>query len=505
MTGQNIFDVLAADAEITPAAGTAQLVIAALIGIALIVVLIVVFKLHPFLALTLGSLAVGAVATMPMADTLASFIAGVGTTVAGVGVLIALGAMFGKLLADSGGADELVDTIVSKASRRMLPWAMALIGAVIGLPMFFEIGLVLLMPVIYLVAKRANLSLITVGLPTLAGLSAMHGFVPPHPGPLIAIDALNASVGLTLGLGILVAIPAIIVAGPLFTRLADQWVDVRPGMISPVASPDIATPVAAAGGAEARSAGTEHGSDPARTPTGGRSDDDVSSVPPDGARRPAFGVTLATVLLPVVLMMAKAVVDLWADEGSVSYKVIDFIGTPLIALLIAVIVAMFTLGVSSGMGREQLSNTMSEALPPIAGIILIVGAGGGFKQVLIDTGIGEVIADFVTDSGLSLTLVAWCVAVLIRLATGSATVATITAAGIMAPLAQGLDQGEVSLLVLAIGAGSLFFSHVNDAGFWLIKEYFGMSVGQTIKTWSIMETVLSVTGLVIVMVFGIFI
>ena len=502
MTGNAIFDLLAAvDEEITPAAGTAQLVLAALLGIALIVVLIVVFKLHPFLALTLGSLTVGAVATMPMADTLVSFSAGVGTTVAGVGVLIALGAMFGKLLADSGGADELVDTIVGRSSRRMLPWTMALIGAIIGLPMFFEIGLVLLMPVIYLVAKRANLSLITVGLPTLAGLSAMHGFVPPHPGPLVAIDALDASVGLTLALGIIVAIPSVIVAGPLFARLAGRWVDVRPSATAPVA-----TAVGSAGEVQSLYVDTEHGSD-SRVAPGGDSGDEGSSRLPhqDVGRRPAFGVTLATVLLPVVLMMAKAIVDLVLDEGTMAYKVIDFIGTPLIALLLAVLVAMFTLGVSSGMGRDELSATMSEALPPIAGIILIVGAGGGFKQVLIDTGIGGVIADFVTESGLSLTIVAWCVAVLIRLATGSATVATITAAGIMAPLAQGLSQGEISLIVLAIGAGSVFFSHVNDAGFWLIKEYFGMSVGQTIKTWSIMETILSVMGLITVLALGLFI
>ncbi|MBW9205542.1 GntP family permease [Mumia sp. zg.B53] len=447
----------------TPAAGTAQLVTAALIGIGLIVVLIVWLKVHPFLALTLGSLTVGAVATMPLADTLESFTAGVGSTVAGVGVLIALGAMFGKLLADSGGADQIVDTIVGRASPRMLPWAMATIGAIIGLPMFFEIGLVLLMPVIYLVARRTGLSLITVGLPTLAGLSAMHGFVPPHPGPLAAIDVLSAEVGLTLGLGILVAIPTIVVAGPLFTRLAERWV----------------------GEVHAEGAQFE------------------ASRDTEGARRPSFAVTLATVLLPVVLMMAKAVADLLLDEDGLPYAFMDFVGEPLVALLVAVLVAIFTLGVGSGMDRDGISASIGASLPPIAGIILIVGAGGGFKQVLIDTGIAEVIADFVTDSGISVLLVAWLVAVLIRLATGSATVATITAAGIMVPLTEGMAQGDVSLLVLAIGAGSVFFSHVNDAGFWLIKEYFGMSVGQTIKSWSLMETVLSVSGLVVVLLLNV--
>ncbi len=453
----DLFGLLSAQDEIVPAAGTGQLVLAAVLGIALIVTLIVWLDVHPFLALTLGSLAVGAIATMPMVDVLASFTAGVGATVSGVGVLIALGAMFGKLLADSGGADEIVDTIVRHASPRMLPWAMAGIGALIGLPMFFEIGLVLLMPVIYLVARRSGQSLIAIGLPTLAGLSAMHGFVPPHPGPLVAIDSLGADVGVTLALGIVVAVPTVVIAGPLFTKVAQRWVYV----------------------------GAEH--------------NPFEAIRDTRHRRPSFAVTVFTVLLPVVLMMARALVELWVDEDLLLYKVLDFLGTPLIALLLAVLVAIFTLGVTSGMGKKDVNRTLSESLPPIAGIILIVGAGGGFKQVLVDSGIGQVIADFVTDTGLSVLVVAWLVAVLIRLATGSATVATVTAAGIIAPLVTGMDTTETSLVVLAIGAGSVFFSHVNDAGFWLIKEYFGMTVGQTIRTWSLMETVLSVSGLVFVL------
>ena len=219
--------ILAADTELAePVAAGWQLVLAALAGIALIVVLITVAKLHPFLALIFGGMTVGLVAQGPksIGDVLESFATGFGTTAAGVGILIALGAMFAKLLADSGGADEIVDTIVGHASPRALPWAMALVGSIIGLPMFFEIGLVLLMPVIYLVAKRSGLSLITVGIPALAGLSAMHGLVPPHPGPLTAIDLLGADLGITLALGVAVAIPTVIVAGPLFGKLAGRWV-----------------------------------------------------------------------------------------------------------------------------------------------------------------------------------------------------------------------------------------------------------------------------------------
>jgi len=437
-------------------AGTGQLITAALVGIAVLVVLITFFKLHPFLALILGSLTVGAIAGRNMLDVVGSFSTGVGDTVKGVGVLIALGAMFGKLLADSGGADQIVDTIVGKSSPRMLPWSMAAIGAIIGLPMFFEIGLVLLMPVIFLVAKRAERSIIALGIPALAGLSAMHGFVPPHPGPLAAIDAVDADLGRTLALGILVAIPTIVVAGPLFARFAERWVPVPAGDLY-----------------------------------------DASTEKRD--TRPSFGITLATVLLPVVLMMGKAHSDIALDEGTGARKTLDFIGEPFVALLISVVVAIFTLGRASGMDKDDISDVLNKSLPPIAGILLIVGAGGGFKQTLIDTGIAEVVADFVKDSGVSVMLLAWLVAVLIRVATGSATVATITAAGIMSPIAQDLGSTEVSLLVLAIGAGSVFFSHVNDAGFWLVKEFFGLSVVQTIKSWSIMETVLSVTGLVVVL------
>jgi GntP family gluconate:H+ symporter len=446
----------AAPEPVKAVAGTGQLVTAALVGIVVIVLLITVVKLHPFLGLTIGSLLVGAIAGRALADILASYTAGVGSTVASVGTLIALGAMFGKLLADSGGADQIVDTIVGHSTPRTLPWAMALIGAIIGLPMFFEIGLVLVIPVVFLVAKRSQQSIVALGIPALAGLSAMHGFVPPHPGPLTAVGLLDADLGLTLGLGILVAIPAIIISGPLFARLAARWVDVP--------APD------------------------------------TFNAPEQREQRPSFPITLAAVLLPVVLMLGKTVADAVSPDskGNVA-KGLDFIGEPLVALLIAVVFAMVVLGRGGGMSRDEVMSTVEKGLPPIAGIVFIVAAGGGFKQTLIDTGIASVVANWVEDSGFSILLLAWLVAVFIRLATGSATVATVTAAGIIAPIAAQQSTSEVSLLVLAIGAGSLFFSHVNDAGFWLVKEYFGLSVGQTIKTWSLMETVLSVTGLVVVL------
>ncbi|KQZ67168.1 GntP family permease [Nocardioides sp. Root151] len=464
----NLILPLATDDIIEPVASSGQLMAATGLGIAVIVVLITWAKLHPFLSLTFGGLTVGIVAGVPLADGIASFTKGFGETTAGVGTLIALGAIFGKLLADSGGADQIVDTIIGRASTRALPWAMAGVGAIIGLPMFFEIGLVLLMPVIYLVARRAQLSLIAVGIPALAGLSAMHGLVPPHPGPLTAINYLDADLGITLAFGVAIAIPTVVLAGPVFAKVADRWVG------------DVFVPEGRFGDSDDADAGA------------GIAD-----------HRPSFALTLFSVLLPVVLMMARALAEIIInDESNAVQKVLDALGTPIVALLIAVIVGMFTLGRASGMSRDQISKSVESSLPGIAGIVLIVAAGGGFKTSLVDTGVGTLVARWVADSGVSVLLLAWFVAVLIRLATGSATVATVTAAGLLTPLTAGLSQPEVSLMVLAIGSGSVFFSHVNDAGFWLVKEYFGMSVTQTLKSWSLMETLLSVTGLVFVLALG---
>jgi len=438
-----------------------RLILAAVIGVAVIVVLITQLKVHPFLALALGSGALGAVAGMSLEKMIGSFSDGLGTVVAGVGVLIALGSMLGKLLAESGGADQIVDTILARSGVRMLPWAMTLIAVLIGLPMFFEIGLVLLVPVVLLVARRSGRPLMLLGIPALAGLSVLHGLVPPHPGPLVAVSTVKADLGVTLALGLLVAVPTVIIAGPLFGRVAARWVHAEP---------------------------------PA-----GLMDDHDESGDDENRRRPGFALTVGTVLLPVVLMLAKAVADIWLDEGTALRTALDAVGTPLFALLVAVIVGMFTLGIPAGFGKERISSIVAESLPPIASVLLIVGAGGGFKQTLVDAGVGKAITQAATGANMSALLLGWLVAVGIRLATGSATVATISAAGIVAPLAAGMSTTHAALLVLAIVSGSLFFSHVNDAGFWLVKEFFGMSVGQTIKTWSIMETIISVVSIVFIM------
>jgi GntP family gluconate:H+ symporter len=443
-----------------------RLLVVAAVGIALIVVLIAKFKLHPFLALVLGSAFVGLASGVELAKIITNFEDGVGGVLKEVGLLIALGAMLGKLLADSGGANRVVDTLLAKASGNRVVWSITLVAVIIGLPMFFEIGLVLLLPVIVLVTQRSRMPLMRVAIPALAGLSVLHGLVPPHPGPLIAISAVKADLGTTLALGLLVAIPTVIICGPLFSRLAARWV--------PVGAP------AVAGGID-----TEHGAD-------------LEGV----KRQPSFLVTLLTIIFPVVLMLLKAVVDIiWPDAKTAPWIRVffDFVGQPLVAMTLAVLLAIGTFGYAVGFTGNKITAKIGASLGPIAAILLIVGAGGGFKQTLIGAGVGDAVKKWAEGANMSVLVLGFLVAVALRLATGSATVATVTAAGIVAPLASSLSPTHAALLALAIGAGSLFLSHVNDAGFWLVKELFGLSVGQTFKTWSVMETLISVVGFGFVM------
>ena len=494
-------------------AGNTQIVLAALLGIAAVVVLIVWVKMHPFLALMLGTAVMGIVAGVAPLDIVTSFTTGFGGTVGAVGLLIGLGAMFGALLADSGGADTIVDTIIGKVGARGLPWAMALIAAILGLPLFFEVGVVLLVPVVILVARRTDVPLMRVGIPALAGLSILHGLVPPHPGPLVAIDALGADLGLTLLFGLIVAVPTLVLCGPLLARFIEQWVPLHASDeavarvtggnlgVSAGATARNAVPGAADGTAADAAGGARAGAPGGITeaPAGTGGDPDRAPAPDRGRRRPSFAFAVISITLPVILMLVRAIAELTMKEGTQPRTFLEFIGTPAVALLLAVLLSMFLLGYSTGMSREGVEKAMGSGLPGIAGILLIVAAGGGFKQMLVDAGVGGVIADWAQGSGISTLLLGWLVAVGVRLATGSATVATITAAGIVSGIAAGLPTNEVSLLVLAIGCGSLFFSHVNDAGFWLVKEYFGLTVGQTIKSWSVMETAISVVGVICVL------
>ncbi|MEB3367087.1 GntT/GntP/DsdX family permease [Saccharopolyspora mangrovi] len=436
-----------------------RLLSAAVAGIAVIVLLISWAKLHPFLSLALGATTLGVVAGMPFGDLVDTFTEGLGKTVGDVGLLVALGAMLGKLLTDSGGADQVVETVMRRTTSKTLPWAMVFIAALLGLPMFFEVGVVLLVPVVVMVAARTEQPMLRIGIPALAGLSILHGLVPPHPGPLAAVDALHVDLGLTLALGIVVAIPTAIVAGPVFGSYISKRVELPPATHLLGKSPE----------------------------------------QEEQPHRPSFFAAVAMLLLPVVLMLCKSVADLALTEDTLGYTILDTIGTPVVAMMLTVLIAIVVLGRGARFSRNRLSDVVGGSLPAIAGIILIVGAGGGFKQTLVDSGVNDTITDLASGAHLSPLVLGWLIAVGIRVATGSATVATISAAGMVAPLVMGLPPAQGALVALAIGSGSLFLSHVNDAGFWLVKEYFGMSVGQTLKTWSAMETILSVVSFAVIL------
>ena len=399
------FAIPLADAETLTDAGRGQLLTAALIGIAVVVLLISWAKFHPFLALILGAAAMGLSAGVSPNDVVTSFTAGFGKTTGSVGLLVALGAMIGTLLIDSGGSDSIVSRIIERVSDNKLPWAMALIAAILGIPLFFEVGVVLLVPVVIMVARKLDISVMKVGIPALAGLSVLHGFVPPHPGPLLALDTVGADLGTTLLLGLLVAIPTLVVSGPLLARFVDQWVPVHAHAIP-------------GGGIEAADSGSAVTKD-------------------EPLRRPGFGTAMLCITLPVILMLARAIAELTIDEGNGVRSFLEFLGNPPVALLITVLVGMALLGYGTGMTKSKVEKTVGAALPGIAGILLIVAAGGGFKQMLVDAGVGNVVGDMAKGSGLSPLILGWLVAVGIRLATGSATVATITAAGIVSPLAAG--------------------------------------------------------------------
>lgn len=447
------------------------LIIKLVIAIAVIVILVARFKLHPFLALTIGAIGLGLAAPLGPDKVLTSFEDGAGSTLGNVGIVLALGTMLGKLLAESGGADQVATTVIHRSGRNRLPWAMALIALIVGIPLFFEIGVVLLVPIIFTVVRELHeegveidgRTYLLLGLPALCGLSVLHGLVPPHPGPLIAIGALNANLGTTLAYGLIIAIPTVALCGPIFARYASRWATANPpqALIDQVAK------------------SSRHDNPP------------------------SFGVTLFTIALPVAIMLVRTFVDLTFDEGDTVRTWVDFVGDPIIALLIAVIVSLYTLGYARGFKGDQLRDFLTEGLAPAATILLIIGAGGAFKQILIDSGIGDSIAKGVESAGISALLLGWLVAVLIRLATGSATVAITTAAGIMAPIVAHDHSVNAPLLALAIGCGSLFLSHVNDAGFWLINQYFGMSVKDTFKTWSAMETLISCVGMAGVMILSV--
>jgi GntP family gluconate:H+ symporter len=432
------------------------LLVSALAAVLGLILLIAVFKLNPFISLLVSSLSLAVVAGMPLSTVVHSFEAGVGGTLGHIAIVVALGTMLGKMMAESGAANQIAYTLIRLFGEKRIHWAMVVIGLVVGLPAFFEVGFVLLIPIAFTVARRTKTSLLMVGLPMVAGLSVVHGLVPPHPAALLAVTIYHADVGRTILYALIVGLPTAVIAGPLFAMFIAPRIEL-----------------------------------PADNPMADQFVD-------HGAERslPGIGLSLFTVLIPVMLMLIGS----WADAVSAPMSAVNqglhLVGNDDMALLIGVLLSFITLGRMRGFTRETILRFSNECLAPTAAITLLVGAGGGFGRILQDSGVSQAIIAVALHSHVPLLLLAWLLAALMRLATGSATVAMTTAAGIVAPLALASTGVHPELLAIATGAGSLIFSHVNDGGFWLVKQYFNMSVAQTIKTWSVCETIVSVMGLV---------
>jgi len=431
-----------------------RLLLYALGAVIALIVLIARFKWHPFVALIVVSLVMGVAAGMPPGDAVKSFQDGVGATLGFIAVVVGLGTMLGKMMAESGAATRIATTLIDLFGVRRVHWAVMFVAFIVGIPVFFQVGFVLLIPLVFTIARRTGMSLIKIGIPLVAGLSVVHGMMPPHPAAMLAVTAYKADVGRTILYGLLVGLPTAALAGPIFAA----WV--APRIVLPAENPL------------------------ARQLEG----ESVQEMP-------GFGISVFTVLIPVILMLLASAADITLDPASSVRSALHFIGHPIVALLLALLFSFWSLGRPRHFTRAEVMKFCNDCLAPTATILLVIGAGGGFNQVLVQSGVGRAIADVAIGSHASPLVLAWIVAALIRVATGSATVAMTTAAGIVAPIAAAMPGTHAELLVLATGAGSLVLSHVNDSGFWLIKEFFNMTVPQTLKTWTVAETIIGVAGL----------
>ncbi|PQJ16743.1 gluconate:H+ symporter [Aureicoccus marinus] len=422
------------------------LIIAA--GILVLLLLTVRFKFNAFLAFILVSIGVGLGLGLSIQEVVTAIKNGMGATLGFMVLILGLGAMLGKLIADSGAAQQITNFLIDKFGRKYIQWALMLTGFIIGLPLFYSVGFVMMIPLIFTLARSTKLPLLYVGLPMLASLSVTHGYLPPHPGPTGVAELLGANLGKTLAYGILVAIPAIIVAGPIFSRTVKKIE---------------AHPIKA------------FYSDP---------------LPED--QLPTRFIGFLAALMPVFLILLGTLSEVM-DLGPVT-PVAHIVGDPVIAMLISVLFALFTLGLRGNRGMKEVMDSMSNSVSSITMVLLVIAGAGGLKQVLIDSQASAYIADLAADSPVHPLLLVWLIATLLRVSIGSATVAGLTAAGIAVDIAAKTGTSP-ELMVLAIGSGSLMLSHVNDAGFWLFKEYFNLSVKDTLRSWTVMETVIGLVGL----------
>ena len=442
-----------------------MLILVALAGIFLLLFLVIKTKLHAFVALLLVSLIVGIAAGMPLQEVVASIQSGMGGTLGFVAVVVGLGAMFGRMLEVSGGAERLAQTLINKFGEDKAQWSLGITGFLVAIPVFFDVGFIILVPIVYGLARKTGKSLLYYGIPLLAGLAVTHSFIPPTPGPIAVADLIGADLGWVILFGAIAGVPSMIIAGPLFAK----WISKRIHAVVPEYMQ-----------AEEMEYDKE---------------------------LPSFALIASLISIPLVLILLNTLSGVILDEGNMIRSILTFLGHPFVALTIATLLTFVLLGTKRGYSRQEVQDIATKALEPAGIIILVTGAGGVFKQVLIDSGVGEVLGNMMAGSSLPPIALAFLIAMVVRVAQGSATVSMVTAAGLMSPLIEtlGMEGPVLGLMVIAIASGATVFSHVNDSGFWLVNRYFGLDVKDTLKSWTVMETLIGFVGFGVAFILGIFI
>jgi Gnt-I system high-affinity gluconate transporter len=430
-------------------------------GICLLLILILVFKFDSFISFVIVSLLVALAEGMSVGDAVVSIEKGLGNTMGFIIMILSFGAMLGKMVSESGAAQRITIGLVNTFGKKYIQWALMLTGFIVGISLFYDVAFFVMIPLIFTVAATTRLPLLYVGLPMLASLSVTHGYLPPHPAPTAITAMFNADLGKTMIYGIIVAIPAIIISGPFLSKALSK-IEAKPMQ------------------------------------------EFISSKPLEDKDLPGFWVSFFTALLPVLLIGFSTIAGFILKEGNIVRKMFEYVGNPVIAMLISVLVAVYALGIARGRKLREIMSSLTHSVVSLTVIMLLIAGAGALKQVLVDSGVSKYIGDLLSHSSLSPLFLAWLIATVMRFCVGSATVAGITTAGIVLPLVS-LPGVRPELMVLAIGSGSLMLGHVNDGGFWLFKEYFNLSIKDTLKSWTVMETSIGVSGLIGVMILSLFV
>lgn len=442
-----------------------SLILTALGSIILLLFLVMKVRLHAVVALILVSMIAGIFSGMNPADIAGTIQKGMGGTLGFVAVVVALGAMFGRVMEETGALDQIAHTLLNRFGEKNSNWALTFTGFICALPLFFDVAVVLLIGIAFAVVRKGGGSVVKIGIALLAGIATCQAFMIPAPGPILVASQLNADFGYMILFGLMASIPAMILGGPIWGNFISKHVQI-----------DLPE--------HAKSDGSDR----------------------VGNGTPSFGLALSLIALPLLMIGLNTIAARFVEEGSTAYNWLQFIGHPFTAIIVACLMAFYVLGVKRGVSNEKIMDICSSALQPAGIIILVTGAGGVFKQVLIDSGVGEALGNYLAGSGLPIVVLAFILAAAVRVIQGSATVAMLTACGLIIPMLEplGLSGAQLAAVTIAIGGGSIVLSHVNDSGFWLANRFLGLSEAQTLKTWTVMETIIGTTGAVVAVIISLF-